>query len=56
MGFGILILIWIWPLVFDIPMIRILAFYLDFEGVKYTNVLIVLILEFGGLWKFLAWV
>ena len=34
LGFGILILIWIWSLVFDTSMIRILAFYLDFEGAK----------------------
>ena len=34
LGFGILILIWIWTLVFDTPMIRISALYLDFEGAK----------------------
>ena len=34
LGFSILILIWIWSLVFDIPMIRSLALYLDFEGAK----------------------
>merc|ERR1712112_544868 len=34
LGFGILILIWIWSLVFDTPMIRILALYLDLEGTK----------------------
>ena len=28
LGFGILILIWIWSLIFDTPMIQILAFYL----------------------------
>ena len=32
LGFEILILIWIWSLVFDIPMIWIGALYLDFEG------------------------
>ena len=35
--FGILILIWIWSLVFDIPMIQILALYLDFEGANNTH-------------------
>ena len=39
LGFGILILIWIWSLVFDIPMFRILALYLDFEGAKNIHVL-----------------
>ena len=39
LGFGILILIWIWSLVFDTPMIRILAFYLDFEGAKTIHIL-----------------
>ena len=34
LGFGILILIWIKPLVFDISMFRILAPYLDFEGAR----------------------
>ena len=34
LGFGILILILIWLLVFDITMIQILALYLDFEGAK----------------------
>ena len=38
LGFGILILIWIWSLVFDIPMIRSLALYLDFEGAKNIHV------------------
>ena len=38
LGFGILILIWIWSLVFDIPMIQILALYLDFEGAKNIHV------------------
>ena len=39
LGFGILILIWIWSLVFDTPMIKILALYLDFEGAKNIHVL-----------------
>ena len=39
LGFGIFILIWIWSLVFDIPMFQILALYLDFEGAKNINVL-----------------
>ena len=34
LGFGILILIWIWSLVFDTPMIQILALYLDFKYAK----------------------
>ena len=37
--FGILILIWIWSLLFDILMLRILALYLDFEGAKNIHVL-----------------
>ena len=36
---GILILIWICLLVFDIPMIRILALYVDFQGAKNIHVL-----------------
>ena len=32
--FDILILIWIWSVVFDIHMIKILAFYLDLEGAR----------------------
>ena len=39
LGFGILILIWIWSLVFDTPMIPILALYLDLAGAKNSNVL-----------------
>ena len=38
-GFGILILIWILSLVFDTPMIQILALYLDFDGAKNSHVL-----------------
>ena len=37
--FGIFILIWIYIWLFDKPMFRILAFYLDFEGAKYIHVL-----------------
>ena len=37
--FGILILIWIWLLIFDTPLIRILALYLDFEGAKNIHAL-----------------
>ena len=39
LGFGILILIWKWSLVFDTPMIQILALHLDLEGEKNINVL-----------------
>ena len=39
LGFGILILIWIWSLVFYIPMIWIFNLYLDFEGAKNLHVL-----------------
>ena len=39
LGFGILILILIWSLVFGIPMIQILAPYLDFEGAKNIHLL-----------------
>ena len=38
LGFGILILIWIWSPVFDTPMIRFSALYLDFEGAKTIHV------------------
>ena len=38
LGFGILISIRIWSLVFDIPMNQILALYLDFEGAKNIDV------------------
>ena len=38
-GFGILILIWIRSIVFDTPMIQILALYFDFEGAKNIHVL-----------------
>ena len=39
LGFGILILIWKWSLVFDTPIIWMLALYLDFEGAKNIHVL-----------------
>ena len=39
---------------FDTPMIQILAFYLDFEAAKNTNVLYVLLWGFGGCWRFLT--
>ena len=41
LGFGILSLIWILSLVFGTP--KILAFYLDLEGVKNVHVLKILI-------------
>ena len=34
LGFGILILIQIWSLVFDTPILQILALYLNVEGAK----------------------
>ena len=43
LGFGILILIWIWPLVLDTPIFRISALYLDFDGAKNIHVHWVLI-------------
>ena len=52
-GFGILILIWIRSLVFDIPMTQILALYLDFEGAKNIHFLQVLLWGFEGHWRFL---
>ena len=39
LGFGILILIWIWSLVFGTHIFQILALYLDFEGAKNIHVL-----------------
>ena len=54
LGFGILIEIWIWSLVFDTTMIQILALYLDFEGEKIIHVVEVLIWCFGGCWRFLT--
>ena len=52
--FGILVLIWIWSLVFDKPMIQVLALYLGFEGEKKIHVLWVLVWGFGGAWSFLT--
>ena len=52
-GFGILILIGIWWLVFYISKIRFLALYIDFEGAKNIHVLQVLIRCFGGCWRIL---
>ena len=53
-GFSILILIWIWSLGFDTLMIQSWHFYFDFEGAKKLHVLQVLILDFGGCWRFLT--
>ena len=49
-----MILILIWSLVFGTPIIRLLAFYLGFEGAKNIHVLLVLIWSFGGHWMFLT--
>ena len=38
LGFGILILIYLWSLVFDTNMNQILVLYLHFEGAKNINV------------------
>ena len=38
-GFGILIMILIWSLVFETTMIQILDLYLEFEGAKNIHVL-----------------
>merc|ERR1711954_114252 len=54
LGFCILIFIWIWTLVFDTATIQILALYLDFEQTKNIHALYVLILGFGGCWRFLT--
>ena len=56
LGFGILILIWIWSLVFGTPIYWILALYLNNEGAKNIHVLEVLIWGFGGYCRFLTWV
>ena len=53
LGFGILILIWIWSLVFYTPMFWIFTLYLDFEDTKTIHVLQVLIWGFGRCWRFL---
>ena len=52
--FGILIFLWIWSLVFDRTMIRILALYLDFESTRNIHALEVLIWDFRGCWRFLT--
>ena len=48
LGFGILILIWIWSLVFGTPIFWFSALYLDFEGAKNIHVLQVLIWGVAG--------
>ena len=55
LGFSILILILILLLVFGTPIIQILALYFAFERAKNIHVLLVLILDFGGHWRFLTW-
>ena len=52
-GFGILILILIWSLVFDISLIQILALSLDFEGAKNIHILQVIIWSFSWVWRLL---
>ena len=54
LGFGILILICVWSLVFGTPMLYILVLYLDFESAKNIHVLKVLIWGFGGHWRILT--
>ena len=49
-------LIWIWSLVFDIPMVQIFALFLHFEGANNIHVLEVLIWSFARCWRFLNWV
>ena len=56
LGFGILVLIWIWSLVFDISMLGLLALYLDFEGAQNIHVLYVLTWGFARCCRFLPWV
>ena len=41
-------------MVFDTSIIQILALYLNFEGAKNIHALYVLILGFGGHWRFLT--
>ena len=49
LGFGILILIWTWSLVFDITLFLILSLYPDFDGAK--NIFVLGALEdAGGFW------
>ena len=50
LGFGILILIWIWSLVYDTTMIQIMALYLDFDlvtGLRHSHDP-----NFGSLYRF----
>ena len=54
LGFGILILIWIWSLVFGSPIFKILVLYPDFEGAKKIHVFWVLIWGFEGHSRFLT--
>ena len=54
LGFGILMMICIWYLVFDMPMSWILSLYLDIKGAKNIHVLLILIGGFGGCWRFLT--
>ena len=54
LGFAIFILIWIWSLVFDTPLIQILEIYVDLKGAKNTHILKVLIWRFWGHWGFLT--
>ena len=53
-GCGILILIYIWSLVLDTPMLHILYLYLDFQVAYNIYVLKVLIRYFGGCLRFLT--
>ena len=53
LGFGILILIRIWSLVFGSPMFWFFVLHLYFESAKDIHVLLVLIWCFGGCWRFL---
>ena len=48
LGFGILIYIWIWSLIFDSPIFQILALSLDFKGAKNIHVLKALIWGIEG--------
>ena len=53
-GFSILILIQIWSLVFDTSLFQNLALYLNFNSAKNIHILWVLVLSFGGCWRFLT--
>ena len=54
LGFGILVFVWIWSLVFYTNIIQILALYFDFEVAKNIRILKVQILGFGRHWRFLT--